>query len=64
MCLLSMHKIANYVFNNPSAEGEELLERALASFYLPVKPLCSETENEFGENVDDISRRFFHYLIR
>lgn len=64
MCLLSLHKIANYVFNNPSHEGEELLERALGSFYIPVKPLCSETENEFGENVDDISRRFFHYLIR
>lgn len=64
MCLLSLHKIANYVFSNPSSEGEDLLERALGAFYIPVKPLCSETENEFGENIDDIARRFFHYLIR
>lgn len=64
MCLLSLHKIANFVFSNQSPEGEDLLERALSSFYIPVKPLCSETENEFGENVDDIARRFFHYLIR
>lgn len=52
MCLLSLHKISNYVFSNPSPEGEDLLERALSSFYIPIKPLCSETESEFGENVD------------
>lgn len=65
MCLLSLHKIANYIFSNPNTpEHEELLERALRMFYVPHIPLCSETENEFGDNVDDITRRFFHYLLR
>lgn len=65
MCLLSLHKIANHIFKLPATpEREELLEKALGTFHVPLKPLCSETENEFGDNVDDITRRFFHYLIR
>jgi WD repeat-containing and planar cell polarity effector protein len=65
MCLLSLHKIANYLFKLPAtAEREELLEKALGSFHVPPKALCSETENEFGDNVADITLRFFHYLIR
>jgi hypothetical protein len=65
MCLLSLHKIANRIFKLPATiEREELLQKALGSFHVPTKPLCSETENEFGDNVDDITRRFFHYLIR
>jgi hypothetical protein len=65
MCLLSLHKIANYIFKLPaSPETESLLQKALGSFHVPTKPLCFETENEFGDNVDDITRRFFHYLIR
>lgn len=65
LCLLSLHKIANYIFKQPSTpEREEQLQKALSSFHVPPKPLCFETENEFGDNVDDITRRFFHYLIR
>lgn len=65
MCLLSLHKIANYIFKLPATpEREELLEKALASFHIPIKPLCNETEVEFGDNADDLTRRFFHYLIR
>lgn len=65
MCLLSLHKIANYIFKLPATpDREELLEKALASFHIPIKPLCNETEIEFGDNVDDITRRFFYYLIR
>lgn len=65
MCLLSLHKIANYIFKLPAtAELEGLMQKALGTFHIPSKPLCFETENEFGDNVDDITRRFFHYLIR
>ncbi|KAL7034656.1 hypothetical protein ACKWTF_008043 [Chironomus riparius] len=65
LCLLSLHKIANYIFKQPAIpEMEELLQKALSSFHIPTRPLCTETENEFGDNVDDITRRFFHYLIR
>lgn len=65
MCLLSLHKIANYIFEKPATpEREAFLQKALCSFHSPSKALCFETENEFGDNVDDITRRFFHYLIR
>lgn len=65
MCLLSLHKIANHIFKLPATpEREELLEKAIGTFHLPSKPLCSETIIEFGDNVDDITRRFFHYLLR
>lgn len=65
MCLLSLHKIANHIFKMPATDDREaLLQKALGSFHVPTKPLCIETETEFGDNVDDITRRFFHYLIR
>lgn len=65
MSLLSLHKIATYIFKLPATpERINQLQRALASFHVPVKKLCFETENEFGDNVDDITRKFFHYLIR
>lgn len=65
MCLLSLHKIANHIFKLPATtERENQLQKALGSFHVPSKPLCVETEEEFGDNVDDITRRFFHHLIR
>lgn len=65
MCLLSLHKIANYIFKHPlTAERENQLQKALGSFLVPVKPFFKETEAEFGDQVDDITRRFFHYLVK
>ncbi|CAO1398737.1 unnamed protein product [Diamesa hyperborea] len=65
MCLLSLHKIANNIFQQTlTSESEVLLQKALGSFHVPTKPLCLETENEFGDQVDDITRRFFHYLMK
>jgi tetratricopeptide (TPR) repeat protein len=65
MSLLSLHKIASYIFKLPAtSERIAHLQRALGSFHVPAKKLCFETENEFGDNVDDITRKFFHYLIR
>lgn len=65
MCLLSLHKIANYIFKQPlTVERENQLQKAIGSFHVPVKPLCEETEVEFGDQVDDITRRFFHYLLK
>lgn len=65
MCLVSLHKIANYIFKKPLTSERELqLQKALGSFHVPVKPLCDETTKEFGDQVDDITRRFFHYMIR
>lgn len=65
MCLIALHKIANYCFKQGlSLERENQLEKALGSFHIPVKPLCYETETEFGDQVRDITRKFFHYLVR
>ncbi|XP_063697637.1 WD repeat-containing and planar cell polarity effector protein fritz [Culicoides brevitarsis] len=65
MCLVSLHKIANFIFKQPlSSEREVQLQKALGSFHVPVKPLCDETVEEFGDQVDDITRRFFHYMMR
>lgn len=65
MCLLSLHRIANHVFKQPLGTERELqLQKALGSFLVPVKPLCYETEAEFGDQVNDITLRFFHYLLR
>ncbi|KAL1404735.1 hypothetical protein pipiens_005237 [Culex pipiens pipiens] len=65
MCLLSLHRIANHVFKQPLGTERELqLQKALGSFLVPVKPLCYETETEFGDQVNDITLRFFHYLLR
>lgn len=65
MCLMSLHKIANYIFKQPLMPDRELqLEKALGSFHVPVKPLCEETEMEFGDQVRDITRKFFQYLLR
>ncbi|XP_037033814.1 WD repeat-containing and planar cell polarity effector protein fritz [Bradysia coprophila] len=65
MCLISMHKIANYIFQRPlTPEREVQLQKTLGSFHVPVKPLCEETEAQFGDQVRDITRKFFQYLLR
>lgn len=64
-CMVSLHKIANYIFRLPLLpEREVQLQKALGSFHVPVKPLCEETEADFGDQVRDITRKFFQYLLR
>lgn len=65
MCLLALHKIANYIFRLPlTPEREIQFQKALGSFHVPVKPLCDDTDYEFGDQVRDITRKFFQYLLR
>lgn len=65
MCLISLHKIVNYILRRPlTKEREVQLEKALGSFHAPVKPLLEDTEVEFGEQVKDIMRKFFQHLVR
>lgn len=40
------------------------LETALGSFHVPSQPLSHATEVEFGDPVRDLTRRFFHQLLR
>lgn len=30
----------------------------------PVRPLCEDTATEFGDQVKDLTRKFFQYLLR
>lgn len=65
MLMISLHKIANYIFKQPFQEEREIqLQKALGSFFVPVKPLSSETKAEFEDQVKDIARKFFQYLLR
>ncbi|GAB0086297.1 WD repeat-containing and planar cell polarity effector protein fritz [Sergentomyia squamirostris] len=65
MCLSSLHKIANFIFRQSLTADRELqLQKALGSFHVPLKPLCEETVLEFGDQVKDITRKFFQYLLR
>lgn len=65
MCLISLHKIVNFIFRLPLTQERELqLEKALGSFHAPVKALQEDTLAEFGEQVNDIMRKFFQHLLR
>uniref|UniRef100_A0A0A1X9N6 WD repeat-containing and planar cell polarity effector protein fritz n=1 Tax=Zeugodacus cucurbitae TaxID=28588 RepID=A0A0A1X9N6_ZEUCU len=63
MCLISLHKIANYVFFRGEAKRArvELLGKALKTF---SDELSEETKDEFSDQVFDLKRRFFFYLLR
>lgn len=64
-CLTGLYYIANYVFRSTFTPEKEIqLEAALGSFYSPVRPLTRFTENEFGNQVHDLTRRFFYHLLR
>lgn len=65
MLMISLHKVASYIFKQPfQSEREIQLQKALGSFLVPVKPLCEETQSEFGDQVRDLTRKFFQYLLR
>lgn len=65
MCLSALHNISNYIFKQPlKPEREVQMQKALGSFHVPVKPLTEDIEIEFGDQVRDITRKFFQYLLR
>ncbi|XP_055917753.1 WD repeat-containing and planar cell polarity effector protein fritz isoform X2 [Eupeodes corollae] len=63
MCLLSLHKIANFVFIQKDLKRNRLecLTNALKTF---TDGLSEETKDEFSDQVYDIKRRFFFFLLR
>uniref|UniRef100_A0A1A9ZIU3 WD repeat-containing and planar cell polarity effector protein fritz n=1 Tax=Glossina pallidipes TaxID=7398 RepID=A0A1A9ZIU3_GLOPL len=64
MCLISLHKIANYVFYRADPKKSktiELMGKALKTF---TDSLSEETKDEFSDQVFDLKRRFFFYLLR
>ncbi|KAK6640204.1 hypothetical protein RUM44_011890 [Polyplax serrata] len=64
-CLAGLFHIANHVFRQIfTPERVALLEIALGSFYSPIRPLTRTIENDFGNQVHDLTRRFFYHLLR
>lgn len=63
--MMSLQKIASYILKQPFQPDREVqLQKALGSFLVPVKPLRKETRMEFGDQIRDIIRKFFQYLLR
>lgn len=64
-CLASLHRIVNHLLRLPLTPDREVqLETALGSFHVPARPLSHSTEMEFADPVRDLTRRFFHHLLR
>ncbi|KAL5280656.1 WDPCP.2 family protein [Megaselia abdita] len=63
MSLMSLHKIANFIFtkNDLKKPGLEMLSAALKTF---TDDLSEETKDEFGDQIFDLRRRFFLFLLR
>ncbi|XP_012232950.2 WD repeat-containing and planar cell polarity effector protein fritz homolog isoform X1 [Linepithema humile] len=65
VCMHSLNQILNYLFKLPlTADREGLIQTALGSFHVPVKPISQTVEEEYGDEVRDLTRRFFHHLLR
>lgn len=65
MLMYSLQQISNYIFKQAfQPEREAQLQKALGSFLVPVKNLYPKTQSDFGEQIKDITRKFFLYLVR
>lgn len=40
------------------------IQNALGSFHVPIRPISQAIEDEYGDEVRDLTRRFFHHLLR
>lgn len=47
-----------------SREIETLLEMCLGLFYSPNKPIPVEVMDEYAEQIHDLTRKFFHHMLR
>ncbi|ALC38177.1 frtz [Drosophila busckii] len=63
MCLITLHKIANYIFfaGDQRRARIELMARALKTF---AHTLSEDTKDEFSDQVYDLKRRFCFFLLR
>lgn len=63
--MMSLQKISNYIFKQPfQPRRVTQLQRAFSSYLGPLKDLFHGTRLEFGDQVKDITRKFFQYLVR
>ncbi|XP_076625575.1 WD repeat-containing and planar cell polarity effector protein fritz isoform X2 [Colletes latitarsis] len=64
-CMHALNQIVNYLFKLPlTPERENFIQNALGSFHVPIKPISQTIEEEYGDEIRDLTRRFFHHLLR
>ncbi|XP_078037187.1 WD repeat-containing and planar cell polarity effector protein fritz [Augochlora pura] len=64
-CMHTLNQILNHLFKLPlTSERENLIQNALGSFHIPVKPISQAIEEEYGDEIRDLTRRFFYHLLR
>ncbi|KZC05895.1 WD repeat-containing and planar cell polarity effector protein fritz [Dufourea novaeangliae] len=64
-CMHALNQILNHLFKLPlTPERENLIQNALGSFHIPVKPISHAIEEEYGDEIRDLTRRFFYHLLR
>ncbi|XP_063982059.1 WD repeat-containing and planar cell polarity effector protein fritz isoform X2 [Diachasmimorpha longicaudata] len=65
ICMHSLNQILNHLFKLPLVpERESLIQDALGGFHVPVRPISQAVEDEYGDEIKDLTRRFFHHLMR
>ncbi|XP_014286918.1 WD repeat-containing and planar cell polarity effector protein fritz homolog [Halyomorpha halys] len=63
--LSCMQAIVTHLLRLPlNPEREVLLEKALGSYHRPNQPIPESVIAEVDDSVHDLSRRFFHHLLR
>lgn len=64
-CMHSLNQILNYLFKLPlTTNHDDLIQNALGSFHVPAGPISRAVEEEYGNEVRDLTRRYFHRLLR
>lgn len=64
-CLSCLQRIVNHLFKLPmNPDLEVQIQTALGCFHMPIRPMCPTTVDEFKAPVRDLTRRFFHHLLR
>ncbi|XP_014249312.1 WD repeat-containing and planar cell polarity effector protein fritz homolog [Cimex lectularius] len=56
--------ISNQLKHHLTPDREAILEKALGSYHNPFRPIPQSIQGEFGDSVYDLTRRFFHHLLR
>ncbi|XP_011310420.1 WD repeat-containing and planar cell polarity effector protein fritz isoform X2 [Fopius arisanus] len=65
ICMHSLNQILNHLFKlQLLPERESLIQEALGSFHVPIRPISQAVEDEYGDEIRDLTRRFFHHLMR
>lgn len=64
-CLMSLQRIVNHLFRQKlTPDKESQIQRTLGTFYQTNHAVNQSIMQEFGDQVKDIARKFFHLLVR